>query len=147
MTIGSILLATALLLLVGVLVLRPLLMGDAPASLPLTERERVSAEKEALLTEIRQLDFDHETGKLPDETYQRERLVLMQAAAEKLRVLDGLPEVKGVDARIEAAVAAFRGVRQEPAVATVLACPNCGEAVSADDKFCRACGEKLHVAA
>ncbi len=151
MTLGSILLATALLLLVGVLVLRPLLVSGQRAVLPMTERERLSAEKAALLTQIRSLDFDYETGKLPEDSYQRERLLLMQEAADKLRLLDRLPAEEGIDARIEAAVAALRKnqivdnealAKQEASV-----CPQCGIDVTAEDKFCRACGERLHVEA
>lgn len=173
MTLGSILLATALLLLVGVMVMRPLLTAGQRAALPLTERERLSAEKASLLTQIRALDFDYETGKLPEDTYQRERLFLMQEAANKLRLMDGLPEVEGVDARIEAAVAALRGGGRQLAVGSEqLAvsseqvtvdnasdnrgeeeridssfCPQCGGKVMGGDKFCRACGERLYVEA
>ncbi len=172
MTLGSILLATALLLLVGVIVMRPLLATEQRRVLRMTERERLSAEKSALLTQIRALDFDYETGTLPEDTYQRERLILMQDAANTLRLLDGLPELESVDARIEAAVAALRG-RSEPAsvngtalaenserqtsavveddgaIAEIKAafCPQCGEKVMNKDKFCRSCGEKLYVEA
>lgn len=145
MTLGSILLATALLLLVGVMVARPLLVNRQSAPLPITPRDRLLAEKEALLTQIRALDFDFETGKTPEAAYQQDRLRLMQQAAEKLRELDKLPQEESVEARIEAAVTALRGGQPEAADAPV--CPSCGEGVAADDKFCRVCGERLYVEA
>lgn len=88
---GSLLLALALLVIVGIFVLRPLL-APAPAVTRRTpgRREALESEKEALLARIRVLDFDHETGTLPDEDHARLRQRLVAAAANVLRELDAL---------------------------------------------------------
>ncbi len=139
MTVGSILLAVALLLLVVVYIFRPIL-SSPPQQTPPTQKERLQAQKTAIVNQIKTLDLDFDTGKIPAEQYEQERAQLKQAAAETLRQIDQLPAIAedDTDAQIEAAVAALRG-KPVPA----LACPNCGEAVAADDKFCRACGESL----
>lgn len=147
MTTGSILLATALLFLVGVYVFRPIL---APTSqpLPATQRDALLAQKETLLNAIKSLDFDFETGQMPEETYQRERYKLIQQAADTLRQIDQLPaDADTVDAQIEAAIAALRGIK--PAVKLIpddvrpTTCTKCSQPISSGDKFCRNCGEKL----
>ena len=147
MTVGSILLATALLFLVGVYVFRPIL---APARFapPATQKETLLAQKDALLTEIKSLDFDFETGATSEESYQRERYKLVQQAAQILRQADQLPDTLGtVDEQIEAAIRALRGIG--PAVTVVAekstsaTCPKCSQPISTDDQFCRKCGEKL----
>lgn len=101
MTTGSILLALALLLIVGLFVVRPFLL-PSPTVETISDRERLEAEKEALLARIRALDFDVETGKQHNEEWEAEREFLMQKAADVLRQLD---ETEDVEAAIEAAVA------------------------------------------
>ena len=147
MTTGSILLATALLFLVGVYVFRPILV-PTHQPLPPSQREDLLAHKEALLNEIKSLDFDFETGKLLEENYQRDRYRLIQQAADILRKIDQLPATgDSVDAQIEAAIAALRGIK--PAVkpiaesASPAICKKCSQPTSTNDKFCRNCGEKL----
>lgn len=105
MTTGSILITIALLLIVGLFIARPFLL---PTPLPetVTVRERLEAEKEALLARIRALDFDGETGKQNSEEWEGEREFLMQKAADVLHQLD---ETEDVDAAIEAAVAKILG--------------------------------------
>lgn len=101
MTTGSILIALALFLIVALFVARPFLM-PTPPPMVVTEKDRLEAEKEALLARIRALDFDVETGKQNSEEWEGEREFLMQKAADVLRQLD---ETEDVDAAIEAAVA------------------------------------------
>ena len=101
MTTGSILISIALLLVVGLFVARPFLLPTTPPK-PISKREQLEAEKEALLARIRALDFDAETDKQADEEWQGEREFLMQKAAGVLRQLD---EVEDTDAAIEAAIA------------------------------------------
>ena len=73
MTIGSILLGAALLILVGLYVARPL-MAPSPATRRRESRySELLAAKESYLIQIRNLDFDFQTGKLPEEIYQKQR--------------------------------------------------------------------------
>jgi hypothetical protein len=153
MTTGSILLGLALLILIALFLARPLL--ERPAG---DERRRsssyqvLSARKEALLEQIRELDFDQETGKIPNELYQLQRAQLVSQAAALLQQLDevAIPAASrlaaDVDGQIEAAVARLR-TRTSPAATSSNGsggyCPQCGRATDASDKFCAACGHKL----
>lgn len=101
MTTGSILIGIALLLIVGLFVARPFLVPSPPPEI-ISERERLEAEKEALLARIRALDFDAETDKQAEEEWQGEREFLMQKATEVLRQLE---EAEDTDEAIEAAIA------------------------------------------
>jgi hypothetical protein len=73
MTIGSIFLGLALLVLVGLFVARPLLTSEGQRKGRFTAREGLQAQKEEILSYIKALDFDFETGKLPEEDYQQQR--------------------------------------------------------------------------
>ena len=135
MTVGSILLAVALLLLVGVYVFRPILTPSRRPSAP-SQKETLLAQKDALIAQIKVLDLDHDMGKIPTTQYEHERIQLKQAAADTLRQIDQLPDKSNdIDAQIEAAIAALR--------ANAVTCPNCAASITASDKFCRECGEAL----
>lgn len=117
MGIGSFLLGFALLLIVALYVGRPFLQGYTAGSETLSEREALQVQKEGLLEQIRLLDFEHETGKIPDEEHSEQRAALLHEAAAVLKALDNLA-VRGVKEPasppaqdIEAAIAA---VRQNP---------------------------------
>jgi hypothetical protein len=171
---GSLLLALALLVIVGIYVLRPLLSASAPAASRRApgRRETLESEKEAILAQIRIIDFDHETGTLPDEDYEQLRARLVAAAANVLRERDALEPVapaaaaeldeieaavaqrrrQRVGADIEAAVAQRRAQPQPEAVAvggngdstsSRLFCPQCGQAAVKGDRFCAYCGQQL----
>lgn len=163
MTIGSILLGAALAILVGLVLARPLLQASREEQRKVSRRQILLAEKEAILAQIRDLDFDHDTGKMPDEIHQRQRAHLMNSAADILKQLEqsvekapqsAAPTVNGAvnaDDDIEAAVARMRRSqkgrsvpRPQPASANGGGfCPQCGSAFDAGDKFCVSCGHKL----
>ena len=91
MPLGSILLSTALLLIVGLFILKPILF-------PVTTNTSLDAlgvsdespldRKERLLSEIQTLEHDFETGKIPEPEYLRERTALVQSAAQVLREIE-----------------------------------------------------------
>lgn len=93
---GSLLLGIALLLVVGLVVVRPLLSPSgeeatfAHASDPVTMRQALETQKDALLEQIRDLDFDRETGKVPEDRYRQRREALTAEAAAIFRRLDAL---------------------------------------------------------
>ena len=171
LTIGSVLLGAALLLIVVLYLARPFAMPD-------DEEERLNREeidglflrKEALMRDIRELDDDYESSKIAPELYMRTRPQMVKQAAILMKQLDehGYVEASveppvavnapSVDAQIEAAVqqlrtpqqldeqleAAIRQARQKPAVAP----PVTGVAVSAVPAngatlFCPQCGRRL----
>lgn len=110
----------------GVLVVMPLLRRESEAgaeSLHLhKQRERLLAYYERVLTNLRDLDEDHITGKMPDDAYAAEREDWMQRGVEVLKTLDALDEHsvipasihdeaavdEAIDDAIEAAIAARR---------------------------------------
>jgi hypothetical protein len=163
MTIGSILLGIALAVLVGLILARPLLQATQKEQKRLSQKQLLLAEKEAILAQIRDLDFDHDTGKMPDEIHQHQRTQLMNSAAAILKEVEQLEGSKlqptaqtasdgqGVDDAIEAAVTQLRQAKkQKPAAKPrpVSAngggfCPQCGNPFDAGDKFCVSCGSKL----
>ena len=75
MTIGSIFLGLALLGLVGLYIARPLIKPESRSMPKLTTYQALTAQKEAILAQIRSLDFDYDTGKLTDADYHRQREV------------------------------------------------------------------------
>jgi hypothetical protein len=85
------------------------------------QRDRLLIYYERVLTNLRDLDEDHATGKMPDADYSLEREEWVQRGIQVLKALDKLDEEQavapGADAEaidraietdIEAAVAAYR---------------------------------------
>jgi RNA polymerase-binding transcription factor DksA len=163
MTIGSILLGAALVIVVALFLARPLLQATREEQNRLSQQQILLAEKETILTQIRNLDFDHDTGKMPDEIHEHQRAQLMNSAADILRQLEEMagkpvqPAVQtgdetSIDDDIEAAVARIRQAKQMKRAAPSRThstngggfCPNCGKPVDAGDNFCVSCGHKLH---
>lgn len=172
LTIGSILLGGALILIVILFLARPFAVAE-------DEERRIGREavdalllrKESLLREIRELDEDYEAAKVAPEMYRHNRPQLLKQAALVMKQLDerGYSEAAeipaDVDARIEAAVRRARSpqqvddqieaaVRQARARAAAPAaepagngaaryCPSCGRPVEPDDRFCPKCGRNL----
>ncbi len=113
MSTGSILLGFALFLGVAFFLAYPFLLGNTRQRLAAAHsaRQQLLAEKEMLLTRLRVLDFDHETGKIPDDIYESQRLSLKTETAAVLQQLDQMPAdtyAIGLDDEIEAAVSRLR---------------------------------------
>ena len=169
-SIGSILLGLALLGLVGLYVARPLLKTGPRSKQKLTTYQALTAQKEAILTQIRSLDFDNATGKLTDADYQKTREEFMVSAEAIFRQLDELEENDGtaelvdgeritssrsdLEIDIETAVARRRTQSTVQALESSVTqsgsdngktryCPECGRPTDPDDKFCANCGQKL----
>jgi hypothetical protein len=147
MSLESILLGLALLVIVALFLARPLLK-PAPRTSSISDRRReLERDKEAYLDEIRSLDFDHETGKVPTEVYEQQRAHLVQEAAVVYKALDELPAAGGdVYAQVEAAIAARRQQVAHAGNGQVGFCTNCGQPHDAGDKFCAHCGQPLRIA-
>jgi NADH pyrophosphatase NudC (nudix superfamily) len=162
MTPGSILLALALLAGVGFYIAMPLLL---PRTRRLQDvhsdrRQALLDEKAELLSRLRALEFDWETGKIPDEVYEKQRTSWTARAAEILRELDATsttaPRLASLDQEIESAVAQRRGAPATETAPVLVAaaasdvsravarfCPNCGQNILSEDRFCAYCGHKL----
>ena len=122
-------------------------MKAPPQAEAVSQRQELLARKGAILEAIRALDFDHDTGKLPDEEYERQRAALMSEAAVTLKALDELPtgSVDGdVYAQIDEAVSRIRAQRTVSAGAPAQFCANCGQGLESGDNFCAHCGRPVY---
>lgn len=145
MTTGSILLTIALIIVLLLYLLRPFLTPST-SSHTTTPRQKLLAEKEQLLNQIRALDFDHTTGKIPDDVYQAQRPRLIQQTALILQQLDShAADHTDIEVAIETAVAHLRQHATPPDTNTQHGrfCPQCGQPTDTGDKFCTACGHQL----
>ena len=154
MDIGSLLLGFALLLGVAFAVVRPLIEKQGLKEKRLGAVEALAAQRDMLLNALRDLDFDHATGKIADEDYAPQRARLAAEGAAVLKQLDTLrvtpraedkagPAVHArrqapanVDDPVEAAVAARR---RSPVVESIV-CHHCSASAQTADKFCPRCG-------
>jgi hypothetical protein len=116
MDLGSILLSLALFLLVAAFVARPLLDRASAANTSAAPADDLIAQREAILIELRDLDFDHETGKVSDDDYATQRARLIAKGVEILKALAAMSKPEhaapaspaSLDDEIEKAVAARR---------------------------------------
>ncbi len=148
-TIGALLLGLALLIVVVLFLAQPFFdasFRDEDMD-EIDEREALTLQKEALLAQIRQLEFDHELGNVPTGAFEEERQALVLQTAEIMRQLDVSVVSADADtiADIEAAVSKLR--RSRPRATAAHFCTHCGQPLDADDKFCAACGQPVKVVA
>jgi len=88
--------AAMLAVVAVVFVARPFLRDPAPASDRLDElapearrRLALAEERDRALAALKELEFDHRTGKISDDDYRAEIGPLRRRAAEALRALEG----------------------------------------------------------
>ncbi|GIV83421.1 MAG: hypothetical protein KatS3mg052_0428 [Candidatus Roseilinea sp.] len=139
-------LGLALLIIVALVVALPLFDRKTPAIEPPSRREALEQERRAVISAIRELDFDYRTGKIGAEDYKRLREARVAQGAQILRELadEHSATDTDVEAEIEAQVARLRKVAASDGRAPARAvCPSCGRVVGADDKFCPQCGRHL----
>ncbi len=137
-SISTLILGAALLLLFAAIVVIPLFDQKQPHSAPHSPRDALSQEHAAVVRLIRDLDFDHRTGKVDDDDYRRRRAGYVQRGAALLRELDALESAASeADAQSMAAIEA--AVRKLRSVDT-RACAACAAPLRAGDRFCAQCG-------
>ena len=158
MSAGSILIGLLLFAATIPLVIKPLLNQKRfnPAlarAAPVSSAEQ----HQATLLALRDLEFDHRTGKVTDEDYAGLRADLLAQAAATIDAQDKRP--MDVDALIEQAIRSRRKTnvdaaieeailtrRQQPArSSTINFCPKCGRKAQPDDQFCAGCGASLAI--
>lgn len=134
--------ALLVVLLVGV-TLAPLVEqepSDVPAEdLPAGER------RELALEALRELEFEHETGKLGDDEYRRQRARYGRLALDALEELEkaDAPE-SGTD---EVAPAPGMGDGASRSGESELRCPSCAAVARSGSRFCAQCGSPLEAGA
>lgn len=164
MDIGSLLLAFALFFIVAAFVVRPILDRAGQREHAPNPADALLAEREHVLTALRDLDFDHATGKIADDDYQPQRAALVSHGVEILQQLDAIGVngrgARNLEVEIEAAIAARRkgGHQGRPTTAdaeiemavaaargktAAMTCHNCGTAARPGDQFCSKCGTPL----
>lgn len=104
-TAWALAIAAVLAVVAVVFVARPFLREPAPADDRLgepDERERrrleLTEERDRALAELKELEFDHRTGKVSDEDYRAQVGPLRRRAADALRALE--PREPPVDERL-----------------------------------------------
>jgi hypothetical protein len=109
--------------------------------------ENLVVQRDSAYAAIKDLDFDHSTGKLSDADYKHMRAKCEARAMAILQELDSLQTAKakrvrpGVDE--EALEREVRQLRRGSFAAGSSACPKCGTAHTANDAFCAKCGASL----
>lgn len=131
--------------------------GHSPETPPAwdAQDEALDDQYEAVLTALRDLDFDHAVGKVAKEDYAPLRQTLLAKAAEVMTQLDerGAAEAD-IEARLEAEVLALRQTRHATRDQDELAlspadegtCPACGRMPRPGDLYCADCGTRLSLA-
>lgn len=134
MTIGAILLAVAIFVLVAVFTLQPFFTQTDAISLEGDSYERLLTRKSELMADIEELELDFSAEKVDEATFNQQREQLVWRAAALLQQMDGLGRGKtlDLDVEIERAVAQLH---RDP-------CRNCGHVLRVSDNFCPECGEK-----
>ena len=110
MDIGAILIGLAALILVVFLVSQPLMDRRQRREETVSEADRLRDERDRILTTLRDLDFDHASGKVLDEDYAPRRASLVAEGAAVLKQLDELKPAgpAPLDGEVEQAIAARR---------------------------------------
>ena len=119
MDIGSLLLGLALLLVIAFVVARPLLQQSGARERPASPADQLLGARERVLTQLRDLDFDHAMSKINEVDYAAQRGQLVAEGVAILKQLDALGPAPGQTAgapaapadEIEAAVAQLRARR------------------------------------
>ena len=161
MELGAIFLLLAVLAIVVMFVVKPFTGQWRSHAKDGREVSSLLAEYDKVLVSIKELDFDHSLGKIPEEEYLVQRSVLFQRGADVLRRLD---EIQGAqpapaevrseseagarkfdsnplsDDELEDLLAKRRLVRKEKAVGF---CPKCGKPILQSDRFCPSCGQAI----
>ena len=139
MDLGSLFLILALVLLAGLLIIRPFYDRSLENKKLVThraagqgsrseksehQRSALLAERDRVLNALLELDFDNDLGKIPGEDYALQRAALLQAGADVLRQMDALEpgsssRQASAEAHLEAAAAGRRAngaARPRPAL-------------------------------
>ena len=124
-------------------------------------RTTQNGQREAVLSALRELDFDFKTGKISEEDYTPLRTQLMAEAAQYIEAEEKESEQLEALIRTRRAAAQQQGLRCEHCNAPIQAgqrfcskcgsalnheqCPSCGRKIQTGDLFCSSCGHKIQI--
>lgn len=138
MSIGSILIGIAMLVLALPFVVNPLLRGkqeDFQGGIPEDSGSSGDQHTELLLA-LRDLEFDHQIGKITDEDYATLRTTLIAQTGAALEAQE--KREAELDAQLEQAIQMRRAKQSKPQI-----CSWCGTTLEPSDRFCRTCGKPV----
>lgn len=136
------------------------LLAKQPPLLPV-EDDRLTdllARKDSAVRAIKELEFDHQVGKISEEDYQRFNQRLSRQAITLIQQLEKItPESAALDEQLEIEIAQRRqahpaakpqkvtpSVAVHTSITTATAvtrfCTECGAKIDANFKFCASCG-------
>lgn len=124
----------------------------ADAVLELDPLVELQEQRDAVYQAIKDLEFDHQVGKVAEADYQAFDAQLKEQAVGILKQIDALRAAEAdpqLGLRLEAEIAALRRVDgYAPTAASVAAastkfCPQCGRPCAPGDRFCGGCGTAL----
>ncbi len=145
--------AIALMIVVAVAIVAWPFFNPAEESEPMVATsadsvvEGLVAQRDAAYAAIKDLEFDHEMGKLSDTDYRSMRAKMESKAVALLQELDGHQlsvEQRAIGANGDDSIEReIQRLRRTPRTAGGLTCPKCGTAHAAGDAFCAKCGASL----
>ena len=158
MEISSIIVGVGLFAVSIVYVILPFRQNQLKMTTTLGPHTTQKGQREAVLSALRELDFDFRTGKISEEDYTPLRTQLMAEAAQYMETEE--KEAEQLEALIRTRRAAQKqGLKCEHCDAPIRAgqrfcskcgsaihyeqCPSCGKKIQTGDLFCSACGNKI----
>ena len=144
---GSIVLAAILGIIALVFVLLPLYRPSRPETPERSESpaDALLREKESVYHAIREMEFDHRTGKVSDEDYAallsryRARAIDLIKKADSIEAASAATEAEAYQGRVEQEIRA--ALAADPRTAAPLpVCSGCGQENLPIHRFCTRCG-------
>lgn len=123
----------------------PIIAKSRETQLPVTsaqeEIDELLARRDAVFQALRDLNFDHQVGKVTDDDFAVFEANLKESAADTLAAIDQWES--SVDQAMSAALDREIEIRRAELLDGARNCPTCGRPALAEDKFCAACGATL----
>jgi hypothetical protein len=135
-SIGSLFIGLAMLIAAVPFVIQPLTGRKAALKLkPISRRDKLIQDRSRVMTALRDLDFDHQIGKVAEEDHKalRERLLLEAAGT--------MTEIEKDDRELEESIAARKAMKISERSADKY-CYACGSRLEPEDIYCTHCGSK-----
>ena len=138
-----VIMAVGLVVWVGEPLVRVRWVRDAAEDARSDSIERLRLQKETLYMAIRDLDFDHQTGKVEAEDHAVLRRQMEEDAAVVLRDLDLADPSADIDFAAEQHILAYRRKEDAASLVSEPTCPACGTGLAIDAACCPICGQDL----